>query len=212
MTHFLSHGNKKCDKVWLRLDKVRKPLETPYTGPFKVIERNPKYFVIEVSDNVHNTVSIDRLKPFIESLCNKFKFNHNSDDVREITVNHNSHGNKKCYKVWLRLDKVRKPLETPYTGPFKVIERNPKYFVIEVSDNVHNTVSIDRLKPFIESLCNKFKFNHNSDDVREITVNLDADVEQKVDNLDLPEPVNKGYHFRYGRKKKFMQSPEYRYF
>ena len=123
-----------------------------------------------------------------------------------------SHGNKKCDKVWLRLDRVRKPLEAPYTRPFKVIERNPKYFVIEVSDNVHNTVSIDRLKPFIESLCNKFKFNHNSDDVREITVNLDADVEQKIDNLDLPEPVNKGYHFRYGRKIKFMQSPEYRYF
>ena len=73
----ISHGNKKsfipkdlykCDKVWLRLDRVRKPFEAPYTGPFKVIERNPKYFVIEVSDNVHNTVSIDRLKPFIESL------------------------------------------------------------------------------------------------------------------------------------------------
>ena len=95
-------------------------------------------------------------------------------------------------------------------GPFKVIERNPKYFVIEVADNVHNTVSIDRLKLFIESLCNKF--NHNSDDFREITVNLDTDVEQKVDNLDIPEPVNKGYRSRYGRKIKFRQTPEYRYF
>ena len=36
-----------CDKVWIRIDRVRKPLEAPYSGPYMVLERTPKYFLIE---------------------------------------------------------------------------------------------------------------------------------------------------------------------
>lgn len=53
-----------CQKVWLRTDRVRKALEAPYTGPFDVIERNPKYFIINKNNN-HLSVSIDRLKPVV---------------------------------------------------------------------------------------------------------------------------------------------------
>ena len=56
---------KTCDKVWLRVDRVKRPLEAPYTGPYRVIKRNPKFYCIEISENVHNNVSIDRLKPVI---------------------------------------------------------------------------------------------------------------------------------------------------
>ncbi|KAG7307830.1 hypothetical protein JYU34_006426 [Plutella xylostella] len=48
--------------VFLRQDMVRKPLQPPYTGPHKVIERQPKYFTIEVKGKPVN-VSVDRLKP-----------------------------------------------------------------------------------------------------------------------------------------------------
>lgn len=52
-----------CTHVWLRVDRLRKPLEAPFTGPFLVIKRNPKHFVIESPSGRHSTVSIDRLKP-----------------------------------------------------------------------------------------------------------------------------------------------------
>ena len=48
--------------VFVRTDAVRKPLEQPYKGPFKVISRSDKFFVLDL--NVRkDTVSIDRLKP-----------------------------------------------------------------------------------------------------------------------------------------------------
>ena len=56
-----------CDKVWIRIDRVRKPLEAPYSGPYMVLERTPKYFLIETNSNTHTQGSIDRLKPYIEN-------------------------------------------------------------------------------------------------------------------------------------------------
>ncbi|UYV85054.1 hypothetical protein LAZ67_X004411 [Cordylochernes scorpioides] len=43
-------------------DRVKKPLEPPYEGPFPVLERTDKYFTLKVKgENV--TTSIDRLRP-----------------------------------------------------------------------------------------------------------------------------------------------------
>jgi hypothetical protein len=48
--------------IFLRNDTVKGPLQPPYDGPYKVIERGDKNFKILV--NIKNTiVSIDRLKP-----------------------------------------------------------------------------------------------------------------------------------------------------
>jgi hypothetical protein len=48
--------------VFVRNDTVKGPLQPPYDGPFKVTQRNEKYFTIIVnSKNI--TVSIDRIKP-----------------------------------------------------------------------------------------------------------------------------------------------------
>ena len=48
--------------VFVRTDAVRKPLEQPYKGPFKVLSRSDKSFVLDL-DGRKDTVSIDRLKP-----------------------------------------------------------------------------------------------------------------------------------------------------
>ncbi|KAG6457967.1 hypothetical protein O3G_MSEX010581 [Manduca sexta] len=53
---------KDCTHVFVRLDKVAKPLIQPYMGPFKVIEKSEKYFKIIQADT-QKIVSIDRLKP-----------------------------------------------------------------------------------------------------------------------------------------------------
>ena len=48
--------------VFVRLDVVKRPLTPPYTGPFEVLERNHKTFVLSRSGKPW-TVSVDRLKP-----------------------------------------------------------------------------------------------------------------------------------------------------
>lgn len=49
-------------KVWMRVDRIRKSLEAPYTGPYEVIQREPKYFILRLPQG-DTSVSIDRLKP-----------------------------------------------------------------------------------------------------------------------------------------------------
>lgn len=51
-----------CPFVFVRVDSVRKPFQPPYDGPYRVVARHPKYFVLERNGS-RDTVSIDRLKP-----------------------------------------------------------------------------------------------------------------------------------------------------
>ena len=48
--------------VMLRCDAVRRPLQAPYMGPYKVLHRRTKTFIID-REGKHEHVSIDRLKP-----------------------------------------------------------------------------------------------------------------------------------------------------
>ena len=67
------HGNNQiehrlkdldsCSHVYVRVSGMRSSLERPYTGPYKVITRKERYFVLEIDDGSTDSVSIDRLKP-----------------------------------------------------------------------------------------------------------------------------------------------------
>ena len=65
---------QKCEKVWVRVNRVKKPLEAPYTGPFSAIKRCEKFFVLQYPSGKCDTVSIDRLKPFYD--CVSTQINH----------------------------------------------------------------------------------------------------------------------------------------
>lgn len=56
---------KTCTHVWIRVDRVRRSLEAPYTGPFEVKTRSEKYFVLIMPNGREETVSIERLKPAV---------------------------------------------------------------------------------------------------------------------------------------------------
>ena len=57
----------KASHVFIRHDAVRKPLQPPYDGPYPVIKRTDKYFVLQLH-NRKDTISVHRLKPaYIES-------------------------------------------------------------------------------------------------------------------------------------------------
>lgn len=51
-----------CTHVFIRHDATKKPLQQPYNGPYKVLKRDTKHFVVDINGR-HDTVSLDRLKP-----------------------------------------------------------------------------------------------------------------------------------------------------
>ena len=54
----------KAKFVFIRTDARKTPLQTPFTGPYAVIDRNDKFFTLQMG-NKQDTVSIDRLKEAI---------------------------------------------------------------------------------------------------------------------------------------------------
>ena len=63
--HIRTHLPDKLQKakfVFVRRDARRAPLQTPYDGPFEVVERSNKHFTLRFGNQL-DKVSIDRLKP-----------------------------------------------------------------------------------------------------------------------------------------------------
>lgn len=59
---FLHKDLNNCTHVFVRNDMVQRPLTPSYNGPYQVISRSPKSYVIRIADR-QSTISIDRLKP-----------------------------------------------------------------------------------------------------------------------------------------------------
>ena len=60
---FVHKDLNQCTHVFVRHDAIKPPLQPTYDGPFKVIDRKERHFVVELNANRQDTISIDRLKP-----------------------------------------------------------------------------------------------------------------------------------------------------
>ncbi|GFY27814.1 integrase catalytic domain-containing protein [Trichonephila clavipes] len=59
---FIHPGLLEATHVFLRRDMLRRPLQQPYDGPFKVLQRKDKVFSLDINGK-RVSVSIDRCKP-----------------------------------------------------------------------------------------------------------------------------------------------------
>ena len=64
-------------------------------------------------------------------------------DKTSIFVHPDLQSTKYCF---VRCDKVKTPLQSPYDGPYEVLERQPKFFKLMINNSTKN-IFIDRLKP-----------------------------------------------------------------
>jgi cleavage and polyadenylation specificity factor subunit 1 len=84
-TPFIHQDLNSTNFVFVRRDSVKSSLQPPYDGPFKVTDRNDKYFTLEIRGK-QDTVSIDRLKPaYIEA--NQTTPDHTNTNMDQSTLN-----------------------------------------------------------------------------------------------------------------------------
>lgn len=93
-TPAIRHGNHQyfvptdlmnCSHVFVRIDAVRKPLQPPYEGPFRVISRTDKIFKIN-QNGIEKVISIDRLRPaYILSEYDPIQEHDNNSNSQELS-------------------------------------------------------------------------------------------------------------------------------
>jgi hypothetical protein len=131
------------------------------------------------------------------------------EDLRPTSVER--HGDKKVFifkdlatssHVFIRNDGNKRPLEQPYSGPYRVESRSDKWFIVSVNGR-DKTVSVDRLKP-------AFVLTDDIDDRADAFSELDDSLLVSLSGLPpvncagVPNAVNKEINrTRYGRRVRF---------
>ncbi|GFS49870.1 retrovirus-related Pol polyprotein from transposon 412 [Trichonephila inaurata madagascariensis] len=138
-TIFVSKDLATCNDVCLLKDSLRKGLQPPYEGPYKVVDRTEKMFRI-VRHGKEMSVSIDSLKPdYISKELTDFPVEVNLKEKVSLQTEENQGSEQE------------KPTESSSrqettTRPYKVVDRTEKVFSI-VKHGKEMSVSIDSLKP-----------------------------------------------------------------
>ena len=59
---FIPKDLETCDFVFVRVDRVKTGLQQPYEGPYEILKRTRKFYVLNIKGK-NTSISIDRLKP-----------------------------------------------------------------------------------------------------------------------------------------------------
>ncbi|XP_025264283.1 uncharacterized protein LOC112637844 [Camponotus floridanus] len=101
----------------------------------------------EFLGSLHRENAADNVSDFIKELRQHLR------ELRPTKVSRHGTGKTFIFKdlatseeVFVRHDGLKQPLQQPYDGPYKVIKRAEKTFVVRMNGR-DVTVSIDRLKP-----------------------------------------------------------------
>ena len=103
--------------------------------------RLPGEFFTPVTAN-----SLPDQSEFISQLRTHFRSTHTTPPRCPSTHPHIPEELSTSTHVFVRHDAIRRPLQSPYDGPYPVVKRSPKHFTININGR-HDTISIDRLKP-----------------------------------------------------------------
>ncbi|GBL83132.1 hypothetical protein AVEN_165348-1 [Araneus ventricosus] len=141
MCHTSVHWVSALPAVLLGLRTVFK--EDLQCSPAEMVGENlclPSQFFIQQQPQASDNGFIKKLQTHIQQLPETPTSNHSEKPTyvcRDLSV---------CSHVFLRVDAVQSSLSQPYIGPYKVLPRTNKNFII-LTDNKKVTVIIYRLKP-----------------------------------------------------------------
>jgi len=163
------------------------------------------------------TTSNDTLQHFLTEMQSINFYDFSTGDCHSVPPSYVPSALSDASKVWLRVDRVRRSLEAPYTGPYDVLERRPKHFVLKLPQG-NTSVSIDRLKPaFLPSppplsrpITQPSPLSPQTS--QPITQPSQPTTQLSSPVIPHPNPPSPPQITRSGRRVKFKASPEFRYF
>ena len=156
--------------------------------------RLPGQFFTQITQDINASAFVQRLKATMDSLIPVPASLHNSSAtfIHPDLVT--------CSHVWERVDRVRHPLQSPYEGPYPVLKRSDKSFVITKAGK-DVTVSLDRLKPYFTCT---FKTTHPP-----VTQSHTAEPETIVHT---PTPIITSSNTRPKRSVRFNRDSDFVYY
>jgi hypothetical protein len=117
--------------------------------------------------------------------------------------------------AWLRIDRVRKPLEAPYQGPYKILDIKGKVVRLSRPDGEPFSVALDRIKPAIlpshQFISNRQATDNNPDEQTTIQ-ELPQSLPQPLPNPALASTSSSDVETRSGRRIKWNNNPDYFYY
>lgn len=114
-----------------------------------------EYFVPHADDNTDPASYVARLKSTMGALRSMPTRQPATSRLRghmDDSLDTSSH-------VFVRHDAVKKPLQQPYDGPYRVLDRSAKFYTLDLNGR-KDTVSVDRLKPAHFDTCPAIDTTH----------------------------------------------------
>lgn len=83
------------------------------------------------------------------------------------------------WKIQIRVDRLHRHLEAPYTAPFEVLQCTSEYYLIKFNEDTHSKLSVDSLKPYVE-VSNNHSKQTNDATTKEKLIHLTETPEKKT--------------------------------